>query len=112
MCNRVIRYSIALMCLLSAGCAASRTAAPQATRPVQPDEAEAAACALVFDSPLRPDGPMPELARAPREPSAFVGYEDTISEFLYVRMEDRQGNDWQDGYERRAISEKVGVRYR
>ena len=106
------------MCLLAAGCAASQRQSPRAQRPAEPEYPEypeyieASASALAFDSPVGPDGPMPELARAPRAPSAYVGFEDTIAEYFYVRMDDRQSNDCSDGFERRAISEKVGVRYR
>lgn len=65
-------------------------------------------------------GELPEgaLAREGREPEAFVGYAEGVAEYFYLRWDDRQSN-WgagrhggDDRYERRAISEKVGVLYR
>ena len=90
----------------------------------QVDSADATAClasayepavasALVFDPPLAAhDAPL-DLARADRRPSAFLGYEEMIAEYFYVRIVDRQTEDSRDDrYERRAISERVGVLYR
>ena len=82
------------------------------------------ASALVFSPPLVQDAPVLELSRDERRPSAFVGYPEGVTEFFYLRWDDRQaggdhwgswgshgGSGWGAGdrYERRAISEKVGV---
>ena len=79
--------------------------------------ARPAAAALVFEPPVVRDVPPPMLARDGRGPEAFVGYPEGVAEYFYVRWDDRQSN-WGRGrhggdrYERRAISEKVGVLYR
>ena len=79
--------------------------------------ARPAAAALVFEPPVARDVPPPQLARDGRQPEAFVGYPVGVAEYFYLRWDDRQSN-WGRGrhggdrYERRAISEKVGVLYR
>lgn len=96
-----------------------------ATFAVYREAATRPAAALVFSPPLLQDAPPLELARDIRQPSAFVGYPESVAEFFYVRWDDRQtggdgsgfgfrggGSGSRDRYERRAISEKVGVLYR
>lgn len=79
--------------------------------------ARPAAAALVFEPPVARDVPPPMLARDGRHPEAFVGYAEGEREYFYLRWDDRQSN-WGRGrhggdrYERRAISERVGVLYR
>jgi hypothetical protein len=72
------------------------------------------ASALVFDPPMLAGDWAPDLARDTRQPSAFLGYDEVTTTYFYLRTDDRQVvTDWQgDRYERRAISEKYGVRYR
>jgi hypothetical protein len=87
------------------------------------------ASALVFDPPVIMEQPPLELSRADREPRASVGYEGPTIETYYVRVDDSQVNfglngrggsssgrfGWSgnaDVYERRAVSERIGVRYR
>ena len=85
------------------------------------------ASALVFSPPLAQDMPPLELSRDLRQPSAFVGYPESVAEFFYLRWDDSQtGGDGtgvgfgfrgggfgnRDRYERRAVSEKTGVLYR
>jgi hypothetical protein len=75
-------------------------------------DARPAAAALVFE-------PAMELSREGRQPEAFVGYAEGVTEFFYLRWDDRQSN-WGSGhhggaydrFERRAVSEKVGALYR
>jgi hypothetical protein len=84
------------------------------------------AAALVFTPHVvRQEEPL-DLSRAGRAPEAFVGYEQGTVEYHYVRTDDRQrsGDGWHGGwgwgsfggygdrYERRAVTERVGVRYR
>ena len=79
------------------------------------DSARPASAALVFTPPVALDAPPVELSRSDRQPSAFVGYPEMVSEHFYLRWDDRQTNDGfheRDRYERRAISEKTGVLYR
>ena len=79
--------------------------------------ARPAAAALVFEPRVAQDVPRPMLARDGRQPEAFVGYAQGEREYFYLRWDDRQSN-WGRGrhggdrYERRAISERVGVLYR
>lgn len=98
----------------------------EATLAVYRERARRPAAALAFSPPLIQDEPALELSRDLRQPSAFVGYAEGVAEFFYVRWDDRQagGDGWGSGswgssgsgshdrYERRAISEKVGVLYR
>ena len=79
--------------------------------------ARPAAAALVFEPPAGRGVPPAVLARDDRQPEAFVGYAEGVTEYFYVRWDDRQSNRGRgyyggDRYERRAISEKVGVLYR
>jgi hypothetical protein len=114
------------------GCAAPAARKPdESDRPpaklaVYRERASRPAAALVFSPPLLQDTPPLELSRDARQPSAFVGYPESVAEYFYVRWDDRQvggagsgfgfrgggGGGWGDRYERRAISEKVGVLYR
>jgi hypothetical protein len=93
------------------------------------DESQAvAASALVFDPPVALEEPALDLSRADRQPSAFFGYEEGFVEYYRLTVDDRQlgyggsgyggfrngrggagGWGWSDRYERRAVSEKVGV---
>lgn len=84
------------------------------------------ASALVFDPPAIQDEPKLELSRADRQPYVVVGYEDLTAEYFSIRMDDRQISNGgfghnhggfgatgsYDRYERRAVTERVGVRYR
>jgi hypothetical protein len=91
--------------------------------------ASASASALVFRPPVAAGEQMPDLSRAARQPSAFVGFEDPIVEYYDVTTIDRQvaggslgrsssgsGFGWDGGacdrYERRAVTEKIGVLHR
>ena len=125
---------IAMAGLSFLGCAAqthpdkSQSTTDAAARAVYHERASKPAAALVFAPPLSQDAPPLELARDTRQPSAFVGYPEGITEFFYLGWNDYQsgGSGWSgsgswssgggsgswDRYERRAISEKVGVLYR
>ena len=83
------------------------------------DSARPAAAALVFEPAMAADSPRPDLAREGRQPEAFVGYAEGVTEYFYVRWDDSQSN-WgaghhggnYDRFERRAVSEKMGALYR
>ncbi len=96
--------------LILSGCASgSRPARPVA---MLADYEEAPSSALVFDPPVvMQDAPL-DLARDVRSPAAFIGFEQLTTTFSYVRYDDRQTNDFTDRFERRAVSEQVGVRQR
>ena len=116
---------------LLAGCAqpahqSRHDSGGEATLAVYRERARRPAAALAFSPPLIQDEPALELSRDLRQLSAFVGYAEGVAEFFYVRWDDRQaggdgwgtgswgssGSGFRDRYERRAISEKVGVLYR
>lgn len=96
-------------CVL-AGCAArqSQCEAPAAAPAVIESEARTAS-ALVFDPPVAAGMPPLELARADREPAAFVAYDEVFSTYFYLRMDDHQKIDADGRSERRVISETFGV---
>jgi hypothetical protein len=106
---------LAVICL--AGCqahthkpATTRVALQPAPPTVQFDDDAEPAAALVFAPPVVAPGGDLDLSRDPREPSAFLGYEDLIKEYIYVRTDDRWTGDGKgDRYERDAISEKIGT---
>jgi hypothetical protein len=104
--------------LFMMGCASQAPKPPRAAHqplPVLAVYREAPSAALVFDPPVISDQPPLDLSRDDRTPGAFVGYEETIATFYYVRTDDRQFDGSglnQDRFERRAISTKVGVSYR
>ena len=90
----------------------------------------ASATALVFRPPIAEYAPPIDLDRESRQPTAFVGYEDGITESYLIQTEDRQvfgggiygvggsgssGSAYGGGYgryERRAYIEKTGVLHR
>lgn len=84
-----------------------------ADKPAPPVQyVEASASALAFDPPLDMGVPHPEFARGPRQPSAFLGFDESTSE-LYIRAtNDLQTNDFGDLYTQQSISVKSGTRYR
>ena len=93
----------------------------------EPEYEAVAASALVFDPPMVQDEPPLELSRADRQPGVVMGYEELTAEYFSIRLDDRQISDGGgfrggggrfgssgsfDRYERRAVTERVGVRYR
>jgi len=107
--------TIIALLALSAGCASHR---PESSR-LERQEAElryadaSPAGALSFDPPIAQGNPRLNLSRTPRQPSAFVGFDQTVTTFFYVRSDDRQTeNHNNDRFERRAISEQFGTSYR
>lgn len=115
MAVRRLGHILALLLVL-AGCARHRHAAVAPHDPLA--EARPAAAALVFEPTVSRDLPSEALARDDRQPQAFVGYPEGVAEYFYLRWDDSQSNrghgrhGGDDRYERRAVSEKVGVLYR
>src|SRR5437870_6373850 len=112
------RYIVLTSALLIVGCSA-RPQQRQAKVPelfCQSDRAQlasATASALVYDPPVIANEPPLDLARDGREPVAVLGYEQLITSFSYTRSDDRFRVNFDNGdrYERRAVSERVGVIY-
>ena len=120
------RRALILVCLFAAvGCQQRRAPEPRVTTfSVEGDYEAVTASALVFDPPVVQGEPELELSREAREPRVAVGFEGPVIERFYIRMDDRQisnglwggrsggGGGVYDRYERRAITERTGVRYR
>jgi hypothetical protein len=104
--------------LLAAGCTShSRNGGTTAAEPTALLAAYRAApsSALAFDPPVSTTQPPLDLNRDARLPAAFVGYDQGIATFYYVRTDDRDFSGFGHNhlqYERRAISTKIGVSYR
>src|SRR5690349_6413243 len=107
-----MRWGVIICLFCVVGCKCHEKPAP-ATRPVsaapEPLYEPSHASALVFAPPIAQDEPPVDLSRADREPAAFVGYDELIRSYIYVRTDDRWSGDGNDRYERRAIMEKVGA---
>jgi hypothetical protein len=95
-----------------AGCASQKpdNESPLPFAPVYYERSTAGA--LAFDPPVIANEPPLQLSRDFRTPGAFVGYESLTTTYYYLRIDDRQTDDFGDRYERRAFSEKFGVTYR
>lgn len=120
----MLRRIILFACVFFAfGCQSKAPPAPARTANLEPQYEAVVASALVFDPPVAQDEPRLELSRASREPRVSVGYEELTTETFYIRFDDRQisnsfhgrgfgGGGSYDQYERRAVTERTGVRYR
>lgn len=113
------RLAMIFAAILAGGCATAQPAAPvarPATQPVtrcQPDYEPKIASALCFASPLTPPYPLEGLDRSAREPSAFMGYDqsDTETFVIYSDNSEQDFSEW-GGYQRDSISIRVGTRSR
>lgn len=97
-----------LLSICAAGCASHPPQVSQepATQPViEP----VSASALVFTPPIAAGEPQLALSREGRSAEAFVGFDQITTSYHYVRFDDRQSDDFRDGYERRSVSVKTGV---
>jgi hypothetical protein len=108
-----VKHLFALtLALVAGGCAGMRQ--PQA-RPIQaesPQYTEASASALAFDPPIDEGAPHPEFARAARQPSVFLGFDEPSSEFYLRATSDLQTNVFGDFYAQQSLSVKSGTRSR
>lgn len=137
----IFRLVALLAAPLLVGCTADSAPMPRLTTVIDTSEPAsyrmptyraAAASALVFDPPVTTTEPPIELARGPRQPGAFFGYDEGSIEYYRLYVDDQQvfgiqsggrrgvggygygggwgwGGGWQDRYERRATSERVGA---
>ena len=78
----------------------------------------AVAASLIYNPPVSADIPRLQVDREGRQMSAYAGFEDQITTFYYLRVDDYQRSDGHhhhgnsDRFEREAITERVGVSYR
>jgi hypothetical protein len=113
---------LALMgCML--GCASQPAPAPIPTTAAQPVYDDAIAAALVYDPPVIANSPHTDFSREGRGQVAYGGFEELITTYYYLRVDDRQlqyggggglghrGGNF-DRFERQAIIERTGVSYR
>src|SRR4051812_4826853 len=116
--RRLVRLcGVVVAGMLLGGCAAKPQAATISHTGVQAPVVDrnyddAAVAALVFDPPIAQNEIPLELARESRQAGAFVGYEQLTTTFFYLRTDDRWRGDGTDHYERRALSERVGMSFR
>ena len=102
------RNLIILCCMTATGCAASHK------DPVAMDldrYQEASASALVFDLPMDRGMSHPELARAGRAPSAFMGFDLPTTE-SYITATDAVSTELGDFHTHESVSVKSGTRLR
>jgi hypothetical protein len=106
--------------ILSLGCASTQSARPEAPSPVaqRVDDDGAVVASLLLEPPLVASEPKIEISRQGRAPQAYAGFEEIISTYYYLRVDDRQlnysnsGGRSHDRFEREAITTRVGVSYR
>ena len=106
-----------LVAFFAAGCTTSRgqqvPAQPIAQSASTYDDAVAAS--LVFEPPIVASQPRIDFSRDGRAAEAFAGFEEIISTYYYLRVDDRQldyNGHSHDRFERRAITTRVGVIHR
>ena len=94
-----------------AGCAhrPKEPVTPAAGKPIYED---APSASLVFSAPVTQGEPPVMLAREPREPAVFLGYDELSITSYYIRTDDRQSDDYTDRHYRRAVIQKSGISYR
>src|SRR5437867_623451 len=105
-----MRRSLLIFTLLMVGGCAARSGPQQQSQfptRIEAYDNATVASALVFDPPVISNQPAPDLSRDDRGIAAFAGYDEGITTFFYLRINDRQLLDDHDRgqYERRAVSE-------
>lgn len=131
----MLRWLHLLACVAVTGCAtggvrnanSSQFAShARAVEVAADDSAAITASALVFAPRVVGGEWVPDLSRADRQPSAFVGFDGPVVEYYHIETYDRQisgSGNWSyggwgygygggDRYERRAYIDKIGVLYR
>ena len=96
-----------------AGCAKRQVDRAPAERAPQLDDAVTAS--LVFEPPVVASEPPLEISRLGRGPAAYAGFEEIISTYYYLWVDDRQldyNGRSHDRFERRAVTARVGVTHR
>ncbi|MGH7178718.1 MAG: hypothetical protein ACREJC_15175 [Tepidisphaeraceae bacterium] len=115
----MMRLALIVVVGMLGGCAAARhqqasPAAPttSASQPTMPPMQDVSATALVFSPPVSRGVDLPDLSREGRQAGAFIGYQDQIATYFYIRTDDNQFGGGTGRYQRQAISVKVGASYR
>lgn len=109
----MVRLTLLLIGLAVTGCAtAPRTPSPVAALPPTTQYTEAAASALAFDPPLTANESHPELARAPRQAAAYLGYQDSTVEFSTSYTDNLESSPFGDAYAKESVTVKSNTRYR
>lgn len=105
-----------LMAVLMTGCVSSQPAPkPMLNHSLRVAQRSGNAAALAFDPPVASDMDPLDLSRDGRREEAFMGYDSLTAEYYWLHTDDRQVDYWDgrgDRFERRAVSTRVGVRYR
>jgi hypothetical protein len=108
--------SLLLSGIFTVGCASKQTqplaVAPPPAAPIYDD---AVAAALVYEPPMVANAPAIEITREGRAQAAYAGFDDVITTFYFLQVDDRQQsyNGYRrDRFERQAITTRVGVSYR
>jgi len=105
----IVAASTAALAFGVAGCATQP--APQAAAPAQLQPTSyrpVAAAALAFDPPMTRDQPLPDMSRDGRSPSAFMGYEESVTTVSSVYQRDEIRADHGD-FDRRAYTGRTSV---
>jgi hypothetical protein len=100
--------------MMLAGCAgAGNRTASNATPALSTVALESRpASALVFTPPITLGSPVLDLSRAGREPEAFWGYSQGVTDTYDVQLDDRQFTDPFTGGYRESFSERTGTSFR
>lgn len=108
----MVRLTLLLIGIVATGCATAHQAPPAAKASSEPEYLEASAAALAVDPPLTANESHPELARAPREPAAYLGYQDSTVEYYASYSDNLESSPFGDAYARESVTVKSNTRYR
>jgi hypothetical protein len=109
--SNVKRTLFIFVAMLLAGCASAGNKSANNTTPALSAVAleNRPAAALVFTPPITMGNPALDLSRAGREPEAFWGYSQGVTDTYDVLLDDRQYTDpWTGGY-RESFTERTGT---
>jgi hypothetical protein len=108
----VVRLTLILIGLFTVGCATAPKPPPATRAALEAGYSEASAAALAVDPPLTANEAHPELARAPREPAAYLGYQDSTVEAYTTYTDNLESSPYGDAYAKESVTVKSNTRYR
>lgn len=108
----MLRSAFILISLAAVGCASAPRPGTQGSAVPTVQYGDATAAALGIDPPLTANEVHPELARAGREPSAYLGYQDTTTEAATIYTDNLENSPYGDVYQRESVTVKSKSRYR